>query len=334
MKILSNHEELSPASAAGRSFFHYTTNNDNGFQQYLQLEIFEKQLSTGKSKGLVVYEHPAHTVASAIMNGNYNNAPLQEWIDEAKNSLTVIRRYRRNMLVVERDATDEQFFRSAFTAAFAGRQPPQEIAPRSRDTETLKLLIALFAVRQSRPVAQLLGELEASSIAATNELPLDDALRVAAKEMQKLLDRAQASKAELQKLEEDNRQLEEDNRQLEEDNRQLEEDNRQLEEDNRQLEEDNRRIALEIEATKQSTKSRDAEANEILIRQVLDLESSIKQLDLSHRKAEERAEEFERKHQTAAKEVADLKATINLIRRSTSWRLTAPVRAIKNPFSR
>ena len=299
MKILSNHEELSPASTAGRSFFHYTTNNDNAFQQYLRLEIFEKQLSAGKSKGLVVYEHPAHTVASAIMNGNYDNAPLQEWIDEAKNSLAVIRRYRRNMLVIERSATDDQFFRSAFTAAFAGCQPPQEIAPRSRETETLKLLIALFAVRQSRPVAQLLGELEASSIAATNELPLDDTLRVAAKELQELLERDQASKAELKKLEEDNR-----------------------------------RIALEIEAKKQSTKSRDAEANKILMRQVLDLESSIKQLDLSHRKAEERAEEFERKHRTAAKEVADLKATINLIRRSTSWRLTAPVRAIKNPFSR
>ena len=288
MKILSNHEELSPASTAGRSFFHYTTNNDNAFQQYLQLEFFEKQLSAGKSKGLVVYEHPAHRVAGAIMNGNYDNAPLQEWIDEAKNSLAVIRRYRRNMLVIERDAIDEQFFRSAFTAAFPGRQPPREIEPRPRETQTLKLLIALFAVRQYRPVAQLLGELEASSIATTNELPLDDALRVAAKELQILLERDQASKAELQKL----------------------------------------------EAEKQSTKSRDTEANEILMRQVLDLESSIKQLDLSHREAEERAEEFERKHQTAAKEVADLKTAISLIRKSTSWRLTAPVRAIKSPFSR
>ena len=306
MKILSNHEELSPASTAGRSFFHYTTNNDSAFQQYLQLEFFEKQLSAGKSKGLVVYEHPAHRVAGAIMNGNYDNAPLQEWIDEAKNSLAVIRRYRRNMLVIERDATDEQFFRSAFTAAFPGRQPPREIEPRPRETQTLKLLIALFAVRQYRPVAQLLGELEASSIATTNELPLDDALRVAAKELQILLERDQASKAELQKLKAENR-----------------------------------RIALEVETEKQSTKSRDTEANEILMRQVLDLELSMKQLDLSRRNTEERAEEAEQKHQAAAKEnlglkkdVADLKTAISLIRKSTSWRLTAPVRAIKSPFSR
>ena len=288
MKILSKHKELSPAPTAGPLFYNYATNNDNAFQHYRNLELFEKQLAVGKSKGLVVYEHPAHSVASAIMDGNYDNTPLQGWIHEAKNSLAVIRRHRRNMLVVERDATDENVFRSAFSAAFTGHKPPQEIAPRSPKTQTLKLLLALFAVRQYRPVAQLLGELEASSIAATNELPLDDTLRVAAKEMQELLERDQASKAKLEKL----------------------------------------------EAEKQTTKSRNAEANETLMRQILDLKANLQQLARERNAAEQRALEAERKHQAAEKEVAGLKTTINRIHRSTSWRLTAPVRAIKNPFSR
>ena len=299
MKILSKHKWLSPAPTAGPSFYNYTTNNDNAFQHYRNLELFEKQLAVGNSKGLVVYEHPAHSVASAIMDGNFDNAPLQDWIHEAKNSLAVIRRHRRNMLVVERDATDEQVFRSAFSAAFTGHKPPQEIAPRSPKTQTLKLLLALFAVRQYRPVAQLLGELEASSIAAANELPLDDTLRVAAKEMQELLERDQASKAELQKLEAENR-----------------------------------RIALEFEAEKQTTKSRNAEANETLMRQILDLKANLQQLDRERNAAEQRALEAERKHQAAEQEVAGLKTTISRIHRSTSWRLTAPVRAIKTPFSR
>ena len=288
MKILSKHKELSPAPTAGPLFYNYATNNDNAFQHYRNLELFEKQLAVGKSKGLVVYEHPAHSVASAIMDGNYDNTLLQGWIHEAKNSLAVIRRHRRNMLVVERDATDEQVFRSAFSAAFTGHKPPQEIAPRSPKTQTLKLLLALFAVRQYRPVAQLLGELEASSIAATNELPLDDTLRVAAKEMQELLERDQIWKAKLEKL----------------------------------------------EAEKQTTKSRNAEANETLMRQILDLKANLQQLARERNAAEQRALEAERKHQAAEKEVAGLKTTINRIHRSTSWRLTAPVRAIKNPFSR
>ncbi len=313
MKIQSKHQELSPVTTGGRSFFYYTTNNEKSFQRYLRLEFFERQLDAGNGKGLVIYEHPARSVAGAIVDGNYDNAPLQEWIREAEKSLAVIRRYRRNMLVIERDATDEQYFRSAFSAAFSGRQPPQELASRSPEAPPLMLLIALFAVRQYQPAAQLLFELEASSVAPTNELPLDDTLGMAARELHELSKRVDeidaSSKALQQQLATSDAQI-------------------------KQLQAENRRLTQENAALTEASQAYDREASEILLRQVLDLESSLKQMDHTRRRAEDRARDAEGEYQNAKKEVAALKTAIDRIRKSTSWRLTAPVRAIKSVFSR
>ena len=302
MKIESEIQGVSPSNPASSSFFVYTLNNNGAFQRYAILARFDQQMQMGNAKGLLIYEHPARLVANAIASGAYRDAALEQWIDDAEKHLDVVRRYRRRMIAIEREATDDVRVKAAFGEAFAGQKPPAEFAPFRDDTPPVLQLIALHAVRQFRPVTQLLSELEANSIAGAEEpLSLEDSLGYIAREWNELSARAPVADFERIKV--------------------------QLTEITAA------RDALLREAQSRQDE-RDTQANEILTRQVLELQTSLQHAEAKRIKAERLAAKLEQANKAFQLENAELKKSIDRIYKSTSWRLTTPVRAVKSVFSR
>lgn len=287
MKIQSEIQAHKPTPAT--SFFLYTQNNDGHFQRYVRPDLFDAQMRASSSAGLLVYEHPAHLIADALMSADYDGSEWRQWVDEAEQHLTILRQHRRRMLCIDRDVTDTTQSITAFKKAFATAQIPDEFAPVARQAAPLHTLIGLFAVRQHQPLAQMLVELEASSAFSNTDAPaLDDSLAFIAKG---LMNASVNSSKEQTLIDENRAQI------------------------------------SRIEAHEQKILAEGAETNEILMQQILDLQTSLQNTDA-------RRIDDERKNAALKAEVTNLKTTIDLIHKSTSWRITSPVRAVKGVFSR
>lgn|GEM_PF-6413081 len=298
MNISSQIQEFS--SAPTQSFFVYTINNDGVFQRYAFLDRFDAQMSENSAHGLVVYEDPARLVDEALADGSFDESGLRGWLNEAVQALHTVRRYRNRMLVVEKNASSEQRFKSQFAAVFGNQTIPPECAPHAKQETTLRSLIAFFSVQQFEPVAQALAELEASSIATNNSSQmLEESLEFVAKELAALQSRIPADEFDAMK-----QQL------------------HGLENDSREL----AALKPKLEKLEQENHSNVSDSNDILMRQILDLENVL-------RDAENEEKRTAKENARLNAEVEELKKTLNLVYGSTSWRLTAPVRAIKSTLS-
>lgn len=287
MKIQSEIQAHTPSPAT--SFFVYTQNSDKGFQRFVRLDRFDTQMRAGSSAGLLLYEHPAHLIADSLSQQDYDGSEWRRWNDEAEQHLAVLRQHRRRMLCIERDATDAPQAIAAFKKAFASAHPPDEFSPVARETPPLLALISLLAVQQDRSMAQMLMELEASSAFTSAEDPsLDATLAFIATGLKNGSENPLTGKT---------------------------------------LIDENRALKSRIEALENKTFAEGSETNEILMQQVLDLQTSLQNSDA-------RRIDDERKNAALKAEVTRLKTTIDLIRNSTSWRITSPVRAVKGVFSR
>lgn len=299
MKIQTEIQALSPARAGAKSFFLFTVNNDSGFQRFVVPDRFDTQMHSGNAKGLLLFTHPASIVANALFEGAYDDDALRQWIDEAELHLDVVRRHRRRMIVIEKDATNEAFAMTAFNGAFPGCQPPDEFSPDPQRTPAVFSLIALHAVRQFRPAAHFLSELEASSAAPNADEPdFDRSLALIASELRGIKTGVTFDELEIT---------------------------------NKRLELSNRDLQLRIDDLEQQNRYGVTGTKDILTQQVLDLQSVLQETD-AKRISDER--KSERINAALTIENAALKKSIDLIRNSTSWRLTTPVRAIKSVFSR
>lgn len=270
-----------------RSFYAFACNNEGRFQRYPALEDFDGQMHAGKSAGLLLYDHPAHLIANALMQARYDASDLHQWIDEAVRHLDVVRRHRRNMTVIERGATKEPRAIAAFNKAFAKTKPPAEFAPAPDQTPSQFALIGRFAIHQHTTAAPLLSELEASSVATDAEGPaFDDTMALLANSLPSI--------SQEQKL-------------------------------------------LELEQRNSELLERCAKS-EIHMQQILDLQTSLKETEAARISGESAAEfinaELKTEIATLSDENARLKASMDGIRNSTSWRLTSPVRAVKNILTR
>ena len=272
------------------SFFAYTRNNSGGFQRFKAPDRFDAQMHAGSSAGLLLYEHPAHLVASTLMQEQYDGSRLRQWIDEAQLHLDIVRRHRRRMIVLERDATTDPSATATFAEAFTNTKPPAEFTPKPEQPPSLFALIGLIAIRQHSEAARLLSELEASSIVMNaHESSFDDTLATIVKDLRAYS--PDEAEQEIQSL----------------------------------------KANCESLTDELQRRNETGDKNDILIQQVLELQTSLGETETKRISGEA---DLRRKVAALSDENEKLKASIELIRNSTSWRLTKPVRAVKGVFSR
>ncbi len=352
------HEERAP------TFFTFALNKDQMLQRFLRLSKFDAIIRADNVKGLLLFENPVELLASQLADSADTEETLRGWIDEAVQHLEVLRRQRGKIVVLERSSAEHESARSIFQSTFPGQQPPPQFrAPQHRLPDLVRS-IATLAVRQHPIANQLLSELQASSVVQVPAMPTlaisletinrelskikarqdedaaaNSSLVRQVKQLQDSLETTEAEKKQLQdSLETINRELSKIKARQDEDDaansslvrqvKQLQDSLETTEAEKKQLQDSLETINRELSKIKARQDEDDA-ANSSLVRQVMQLQDSLETAEAEKKQLQDSLGTTEGQKKQIEHESAALQAQLDLVYGSTSWRITAPMRAVR-----
>lgn len=181
-------DKLANANLSGKTkyFSIYVLNAAGELTPYDYRSAFHSILND-TNKGLLIYSNPAQLIANHNTPHSNPASILQSWTHEAKVYLSLLRKYRRNFLVLERSSIRNEEIESAFHAGFPGQMLPNEITTPHLGASRLDLHTAYLSILQNSDAKALLNELQASSGAQSNKTPTKEAcIKIIANEAAKL----------------------------------------------------------------------------------------------------------------------------------------------------
>ncbi len=156
MSLIQNKDTVAEA------FLIFAVNAENKLQRYQKLRLFEERIAVGNDHGLILYDRPAAFVSGRLKEGAISTL-LPQWREEATRHISVLRKFRRRILLIERSALDQSRSRDVFKAAFPTKPPPPEFVAPEGVATGVDLAIAALAARADPDVRRLMAELEAST---------------------------------------------------------------------------------------------------------------------------------------------------------------------------
>ena len=240
-------------------------------EENLALAEFEGALKDSNTSGVLFYENPFFLMAKYIAGdeGNAGAPVLELWKKEAAENLTIIRRHRGQIKIVESAKNLDAAAKSILNSAFAGNLEKFERAAALKDIDALSMSLAELSFLEDHAAAQLLNELRASSAIAVSQVPpIAKTVKNIVKEVQSLRGLGGGGMTPANK-----------------------------------------------------------EVTELLSKQIVSLQTSLKTVEQERRRLEERtrvAEEVSAESQKALEQVLN----------STSWKASSPIRMVKKLYSR
>lgn len=271
---------------------------------------------------LVFHTRPEKAIERAMAQGEEPDAALRTWSKAAERLLAVVRRNRRRVRVFDVDcarAAPEAF--SQECEHHLGLMiPPTAVGVPTKSTEpenALHHLIANQAVMQTPDAQDLASELEASS------LPIAESGKTLAVDVagvyRNFEHRLQTEKLERENLESSVKQAVD---QTTEANNKLE----AAESRARELEEESELLLMQLHQVQEELETYYLEAR--------DLQEQVQKRDRAIEQKNRKLKEFAAKNRKLNKQLDDKKKRISNIARSTSWRLTLPLRVFKRLLGR